>query len=42
MKLRTGDPWMPARDYALTLTGLTINLIVRDIPKRVFHKSIGG
>ncbi len=35
MKLRTGDPWMPSRDYARSLKGLTINLIVRDIPKAV-------
>ena len=35
MKLRTGDPWMPSRDYAQTLHGLTVNLIVRDIPKAV-------
>jgi uncharacterized glyoxalase superfamily protein PhnB len=33
MKLRTGEPWMPARDYALTLKGLTVNLIVRNIPR---------
>ncbi|MHB8573149.1 MAG: VOC family protein [Candidatus Dormibacteria bacterium] len=30
-KLRTGDPWMPARDYGHSLTGLSVNLIVRDI-----------
>lgn len=35
MKLRTGDPWMPSKDYARSLKGLTINLIVRDIPKAV-------
>ena len=31
MKLRTGDPWMPAAVYAQTLKGLTLNLLVRDI-----------
>jgi catechol 2,3-dioxygenase-like lactoylglutathione lyase family enzyme len=31
MKLRTGDPWMPAPEYGRTLRGLTINLLVRDI-----------
>jgi catechol 2,3-dioxygenase-like lactoylglutathione lyase family enzyme len=31
MKLRTGDPWMPAPEYSRTLRGLTVNLIVRDI-----------
>jgi uncharacterized glyoxalase superfamily protein PhnB len=35
MKLRTGEPWMPSRDYARSLKGLTINLIVRDISKAV-------
>jgi catechol 2,3-dioxygenase-like lactoylglutathione lyase family enzyme len=28
---RTGDPWMPAPQYAAYLTGLTLNLLVRDI-----------
>ena len=28
---RTGDPWMPASQYAASLTGLTVNLLVRDI-----------
>jgi hypothetical protein len=31
MKLRTGEPWMPAPDYGRQLRGLTINLLVRDI-----------
>src|SRR4029453_14768101 len=31
MKLRTGEPWMPAPDYGRQLHGLTINLLVRDI-----------
>jgi catechol 2,3-dioxygenase-like lactoylglutathione lyase family enzyme len=31
MKLRTGEPWMPAPEYALSLKALTINLLVRDI-----------
>ena len=31
MKLRTGDPWMPAREYALSLKALTVNLLVRDV-----------
>jgi catechol 2,3-dioxygenase-like lactoylglutathione lyase family enzyme len=28
---RTGDPWMPAAQYATLLTGLTVNLLVDDI-----------
>ena len=28
---RTGDPWMPAREFARTLTGLTVNLLVPSI-----------
>jgi len=31
MKLRKGDPWMPAKEYAHTLKALTVNLLVRDI-----------
>jgi catechol 2,3-dioxygenase-like lactoylglutathione lyase family enzyme len=28
---RTGVPWMPAPDFARKLTGLTMNLLVRDV-----------
>jgi catechol 2,3-dioxygenase-like lactoylglutathione lyase family enzyme len=31
MKLRTGDPWMPAPTYGRSLCGLTLNLLVRNI-----------
>ena len=31
MKLRIGEPWMPAPEYGRNLTGLTINLLVRDV-----------
>ncbi len=31
MKLRTGDPWIPAPEYGRSLTGLTLNLLVKDI-----------
>jgi len=31
LKLRTGAPWMPAKDYAKTLQALSVNLIVREI-----------
>ena len=30
-RLRTGTPWMPAPEFARMLTGLNINLIVRDV-----------
>jgi catechol 2,3-dioxygenase-like lactoylglutathione lyase family enzyme len=35
MKLRTGEPWMPSKDYARTLKGQTVGLIVRDIGKSI-------
>jgi len=28
---RTGMPWMPAPEFARTLSGLTVNLLVRDV-----------
>ena len=31
MKLRQGDPWMPADQYGRSLRGLTVNLLVRDM-----------
>lgn len=31
MKLRVGDPWMPAADYGRSLRGLTVNLLVSDM-----------
>jgi catechol 2,3-dioxygenase-like lactoylglutathione lyase family enzyme len=31
MKLRVGDPWMPASEYSKTLKGLTINILVKEI-----------
>ncbi len=43
MKLRTGTPWMPAPDYGRSLSGLTINLLVRDIePALVFQREVLG
>jgi len=35
MKLRDGDPWMPADEYGRSLRGLTINLLVADIARSV-------
>ena len=46
MKLRTGDPWMPAPDYGrslrgLGLRGLGLNLLVRDIEMALpFHREV--
>ena len=41
MKLRTGDPWMPAPDYGRSLQGLGINLLVRDIEASLpFHQEV--
>ncbi len=31
MKLREGDPWMPAGDFGPTLKGLGLNLLVTDV-----------
>jgi catechol 2,3-dioxygenase-like lactoylglutathione lyase family enzyme len=43
MKLRTGDPWMPAPDYGRALRGLTLNLLVRDIAAALpFHREVLG
>ncbi len=33
MKLRKGDPWMPAPKYAHSLRGLTVNLLVKNMEK---------
>ena len=41
MKLRSTDPWMPAADYSRTLSGLTINLLVKDIEASlVFQRKV--
>lgn len=43
MKLRTGEPWMPARDYGRSLRALTVNLIVRDMEAAlVFQREVLG
>jgi catechol 2,3-dioxygenase-like lactoylglutathione lyase family enzyme len=43
MKLRTGDPWIPAPQYSHTLQGLTLNLLVRDIARSLpFHREVLG
>ena len=41
MKLRTGEPWMPAPDYGRQLRGLTVNLLVREIESAlVFQRAV--
>jgi len=43
MKLRTGDPWMPAPAYGRSLGGLTLNLLVRNIAAALpFHREVLG
>jgi hypothetical protein len=43
MKLRTGDPWMPAPQYSGALRGLTLNCLVRDIARSLpFHREVLG
>ena len=41
MKLRTGDPWMPAPEYGRSLRGLGLNLLVRDMAVSLpFHREV--
>jgi catechol 2,3-dioxygenase-like lactoylglutathione lyase family enzyme len=35
MKLRTGEPWITAREYGRSLKGLTLNLLAPDIERAV-------
>lgn len=43
MKLRTAVPWMPAPEYGRSLKGLTLNLLVRDVPAALpFHREVLG
>jgi catechol 2,3-dioxygenase-like lactoylglutathione lyase family enzyme len=35
VKKRTGEPWIPTADYAHSLGGLTVNLLVRDVASHV-------
>lgn len=35
MKKRTGDPWIPTAEYAHSLDGLTVNLLVKDVAAHV-------
>lgn len=41
VKMRTGDPWMPATQYSHTLRGLTLNLLVQDIARSLpFYREV--
>ena len=43
MKLRTGDPWMPAPAYGRSLRGLSLNLLARPIAAALpFHREVLG
>ena len=43
MKRRTGDPWMPAPAYGRSLSGLTLNLLVRAVAAALpFHHEVLG
>lgn len=43
MKKRTGDPWMPTVAYAHSLTGLSVNILVRDVAGHVgFARNVLG
>ena len=43
MKLRTGTPWMPAPEYARSLHGLRVNLIVVSIERALrFQREVLG
>jgi lactoylglutathione lyase len=40
---RTGTPWMTPADYGRGLTGLSVNLVVRDIAKSLpFYRDVLG
>ena len=42
-KKRTGDPWMPAPEYAHGLSGTTFNILVADVQRTVaFAKDVLG
>ena len=43
MKLRTGDPWMPADDYGRSLGGLSVNLLTHDMAEALrFARQVLG
>lgn len=43
MKLRTGNPWMSGADYGRSLTGLSVNLLVRNLERALlFQREVLG
>jgi catechol 2,3-dioxygenase-like lactoylglutathione lyase family enzyme len=43
LKKRKTEPWMSAADYGRTLTGLSVNLIVRDVERSIaFYEGVLG
>lgn len=43
MKKRVGDPFMPPPDFGRSLTGMMINIMVRDMEKAIaFHREVLG
>lgn len=43
MKLRQGEPWMTAREYGQSLTGLSLNLLVKDVESALkFQQEVLG
>ncbi len=43
MKKRSGEPWMSAAAYGRTLTGLSLNLLVRDVARSLsFYRDVLG
>jgi catechol 2,3-dioxygenase-like lactoylglutathione lyase family enzyme len=41
LKKRTGEPWRPASEYAASLSGLSLNLLVPDIAAALpFHNHV--
>ena len=41
MKKRQGDPFMPPEEYGRSLTGMMLNILVRDMDKAVeFHRKV--
>jgi len=43
MKLRVGEPWMPAKEYGRSLQGLTVNLLVSDLDAALaFQRDVLG
>lgn len=41
MKLRRGEPWMPAAEYGKSLRGLSVNLLVQNVERAIeFQRTV--